>query len=318
MPVNTVNFFSQDPAQLVALQQQQMRAQQLAQALQQQSMEPIQSPSGGGKVSWTQGLAKVLGAVLAQKEGKQANDLQQQIAQQQAQQVRSQLAALNAGDTPATPPSIKPGVIPPASIALPADQQPPLTNQEINPGTPAMPGRPTAEALAAALAALVEATKSQAALAELDYMNRKVSPFDPIRLLGSQVRANPMDRTPPSDKMVAALERFGIKDPRKYNANQCGKLIKALLERADAGLCSLKQYAKLEAHVPVVVLRAMSFKVASDLITELAANGWRRPGSWDTDPRLSLASGGRAPRRAARGGARSADPASPPPPHTSP
>lgn len=152
MPVNTVNFFSQDPAQLVALQQQQMRAQQLAQALQQQSMEPIQSPSGGGKVSWTQGLAKVLGAVLAQKEGKQANDLQQQIAQQQAQQVRSQLAALNAGDTPATPPSIKPGVIPPASIALPADQQPPLTNQEINPGTPAMPGRPTAEALAAALA----------------------------------------------------------------------------------------------------------------------------------------------------------------------
>ena len=180
-------------------------------------------------------------------------------------------------------------------------------------------GRKTlAEALAAARKALVEATKSQAALAELDYMTRKVSPFDPIRLLGSQVRANPMDRTPPSDKMVAALERFGIKDPRKYNANQCGKLIKALLERADAGLCSLKQYAKLEAHVPVVVLRAMSFKVASDLITELAANGWRRPGSWDTDPRLSLASGGRAPRRAARGGARSADPASPPPPHTSP
>lgn len=176
------------------------------------------------------------------------------------------------------------------------------------------------EALAAARKALLDATKSQAALAELDYLTRKVSPFDPIRLLGSQVRANPMDRTPPSDRMVAALERFGIKDPRKYNAAQCGKLIKALIERADAGLCTLKQYELLERHVPVAVLRAMSRETASALITELRDHKFRRPAAWDTDPRLSLAKrvDPLARRAGGRAVARSADPARPPHPHTSP
>lgn len=175
-----------------------------------------------------------------------------------------------------------------------------------------------AEALVAARKALAAAVKDQKTLDELEYATRKVSPFDPIRLLGSQVRANPMDRTPPSDKMIAALEKFGVQNPRQYNAAQCGKLIKALGDRADAGLCTLKQYKRLEPHIPVIVLRNMSKQTATELMNELERNNWRRPASWDCDPRLSPAQRDRAPKRRARGGSRPAGSSDPPPPRTAP
>lgn len=82
--------------------------------------------------------------------------------------------------------------------------------------------------------------------------------------------------SPPSDKQVKALEKWGIFPDEIENAGKAEMLINRLVKRRDAGLSTPKQIRFLEnrgfQHVGT-----WQFEAATKLINRIAANGWRIP-----------------------------------------
>lgn len=82
--------------------------------------------------------------------------------------------------------------------------------------------------------------------------------------------------SPPTDKQVKALEKWGIFPDEIENAGKAEMLINRLVKRRDAGLSTPKQIRFLEnrgfQHVGT-----WQFEVATKLINRIAANGWRIP-----------------------------------------
>lgn len=82
--------------------------------------------------------------------------------------------------------------------------------------------------------------------------------------------------SPPTDKQVKALEKWGILPDEIENAGKAEMLINRLVKRRDAGLSTPKQIRFLEnrgfQHV-----ETWQFEAATKLINRIAANGWRIP-----------------------------------------
>lgn len=84
MAVNSVNLYGTGPDAQID-QSQILRAQQLAQLLQQQANAPIESPAPNAPMSWTQGAAKLAEGLAARKQNQKVSALQKDaVAKQQA------------------------------------------------------------------------------------------------------------------------------------------------------------------------------------------------------------------------------------------
>lgn len=82
--------------------------------------------------------------------------------------------------------------------------------------------------------------------------------------------------SPPTNKQIKALEKWGIFPDEIENAGKAEMLINRLVKRRDAGLSTPKQIRFLESrgfqHVGT-----WQFEEATKLINRIAANGWRIP-----------------------------------------
>lgn len=82
--------------------------------------------------------------------------------------------------------------------------------------------------------------------------------------------------SPPTNKQIKALEKWGIFPDEIENAGKAEMLINRLVKRRDAGLSTPKQIRFLESrgfqHVGT-----WQFEAAAKLINRIAANGWRIP-----------------------------------------
>lgn len=119
-------------------------------------------------------------------------------------------------------------------------------------------------------------------LAEMKKRKRKL--VDPLQFemsiqatdLTDYVPSFGWQMSPPTDKQVKALEKWGIFPDEIENAGKAEMLISRLIKRRDAGLSTPKQIRFLEnrgfQHVGT-----WQFEAAAKLINRIAANGWRVP-----------------------------------------
>lgn len=119
-------------------------------------------------------------------------------------------------------------------------------------------------------------------LAEMKKRKRKL--VDPLQFemsiqateLTDYVPSFGWQMSPPTDKQVKALEKWGIFPDEIENAGKAEMLISRLIKRRDAGLSTPKQIRFLEnrgfQHVGT-----WQFEAAAKLINRIAANGWRIP-----------------------------------------
>lgn len=119
-------------------------------------------------------------------------------------------------------------------------------------------------------------------LAEMKKRKRKL--VDPLQFemsiqateLTDYVPSFGWQMSPPTDKQVKALEKWGIFPDEIGNAGKAEMLISRLIKRRDAGLSTPKQIRFLEnrgfQHVGT-----WQFEAAAKLINRIAANGWRIP-----------------------------------------
>lgn len=82
--------------------------------------------------------------------------------------------------------------------------------------------------------------------------------------------------SPPTDKQVKALEKWGIFPDEIENAGKAEMLINRLVKRRDAGLSTPKQIRFLENR-GFQYVGTWQFEAATKLINRIAANGWRVP-----------------------------------------
>ena len=82
--------------------------------------------------------------------------------------------------------------------------------------------------------------------------------------------------SPPTDKQVKALEKWGIFPDEIENAGKAEMLINRLVKRRDAGLSTPKQIRFLENR-GFQYVGTWQFEAATKLINRIAANGWRIP-----------------------------------------
>jgi type I site-specific restriction endonuclease len=103
------------------------------------------------------------------------------------------------------------------------------------------------------------------------YSTAKINPFDIYGIEPWRERAWHKGRQP-TDKQIAFLEHSGI-DISGLSFTHAQQLIKRLIENREQGKCSYKQAKLLQryGYDPDV-----SFEQASEIISELAANGWKR------------------------------------------
>ena len=119
-------------------------------------------------------------------------------------------------------------------------------------------------------------------LAEMKKRKRKL--VDPLQFemsiqateLTDYVPSFGWQMSPPTDKQIKALEKWGIFPDEIENAGKAEMLINRLVKRRDAGLSTPKQIRFLEnrgfQHVGT-----WQFEAATKLINRIAANGWRIP-----------------------------------------
>ena len=119
-------------------------------------------------------------------------------------------------------------------------------------------------------------------LAEMKKRKRKL--VDPLQFemsiqaedLSGYVPTFGWEMSPPSDKQIKVLEKYGIFPDEIDNAGKATKLLERLEKRRVAGLTTPKQIRFLESrgfqHVGV-----WEFEKAKNLIDRIAANGWRMP-----------------------------------------
>lgn len=131
----------------------------------------------------------------------------------------------------------------------------------------------------------VVAKREESLAKELEAMKkRKKRLVDPLQFemsiqaedLTSYVPAFGWEMAPASEKQIKALEKFGIFPDEIDNAGKATLLLERLNKRKEAGLATPRQIRQLEGrgfqHVGT-----WSFEAANNLISRIAANGWRTP-----------------------------------------
>lgn len=131
----------------------------------------------------------------------------------------------------------------------------------------------------------VIAAREEALAKKLEEMRkRKAKLVDPLQYemsildedLSHYVPAFGWECAPPSDKQMAALEKFGILPDDIGNAGKASLLLDRLQKRRMEGLTTPKQIRFLENR-GFLHVGTWSFDAASRMITRISANGWRIP-----------------------------------------
>lgn len=117
-----------------------------------------------------------------------------------------------------------------------------------------------------------ERRKRRNVIGDAKVTSRMVDPFDVLDIEPPREREWGMDKEL-SEKQIGLLKKNGIKaDDLTYR--QATKLIGEIIGRSKNGLCSYKQ-AKLLAKNNVDP--KLTFEQASEVITQIANNGWKKP-----------------------------------------
>lgn len=105
--------------------------------------------------------------------------------------------------------------------------------------------------------------------------------IDPFQALGVTNPGEDSWGRTVTEKQTAFLDKKGIKS-EGMSRRQASSLIGRLIERQDGDKATYKQVNRLiKTGLDPEVVWEMSFRGASDLITELVRNKWKRPASWD-------------------------------------
>jgi superfamily II DNA or RNA helicase len=144
------------------------------------------------------------------------------------------------------------------------------------------PGIAASEALAAAEAQVAREKEAQeaaerrrAARAKVAYRTQNVNPFaifnvqDPAQQYGGQFGGKPA-----SDKQLALLAKRKVPVPDNCTSQQASRLIGAMFQRQERGLCTFGQMKTLQRYG--YDTSEMSFEKASATMDALAKNGWQR------------------------------------------
>lgn len=150
----------------------------------------------------------------------------------------------------------------------------------------------TREAIRLAAAAAAEAAALSDAVAEDAEV---LDPWDPSIVMAMKLPRDDPREARCSPAQAAYLTRNGIEHAEKLSAARAKTLSGALAVRQKRNLCTYKQQLALQkVGVPPSTTTRMYMETAAKLIDQLVSNGWRRPRSWDDQPKL----GGRAPAEA--------------------
>jgi superfamily II DNA or RNA helicase len=144
------------------------------------------------------------------------------------------------------------------------------------------PGIPADEALRRAheeaeKKAQAEMARRAAVKANVRYSVTDIDPFSVLHLRTNRdvewgVR---FGGSPPTEKQMNALEKFGVDIPKNCTKQQASALLNACFARANRGLARYKQIKLLERHgIPALNIK---METASVLIDALKGNGWRTP-----------------------------------------
>lgn len=133
-------------------------------------------------------------------------------------------------------------------------------------------------------------TQREESLAKtLDAMkHRKGKLVDPLQYemsiqaedLSSYVPTFGWEMSPPTEKQIQALEKYGIFTGEIDNAGKAKKLLDRLDKRRNAGLTSPRQIRCLESR-GFMHVGTWDFETANQLINRIAANNWRIPNGID-------------------------------------
>lgn len=119
---------------------------------------------------------------------------------------------------------------------------------------------------------LKEAAKRAKLVAKASFKAVSVDPFDVFQLRPQVARG--WDRVKkPSDKMLSILASAGL--PTEVTFTQARQLVGEIFRRRELGLCTAKQIKMLRKYN--YDAREWTFAQASDTITKIANNNWRRP-----------------------------------------
>ena len=94
--------------------------------------------------------------------------------------------------------------------------------------------------------------------------------------LSGYVPAFGWEMAPPTQKQLAALEKFGIFPDEIESAGKAKLLLDKLIKRKEMGLATARQIRLLEARGSSMV-GTWSFTAATQMIGRIAACGWRIP-----------------------------------------
>jgi stalled ribosome alternative rescue factor ArfA len=103
------------------------------------------------------------------------------------------------------------------------------------------------------------------------YSTAKINPFNVYGIEPWRERVWHRGRQP-TDKQIAFLERSGV-DVSGLSFTHAQQLIKQIIEKRKKGKCSYKQAKTLQRFGYDT---EVSFEQVKDIISELAANGWKR------------------------------------------
>lgn len=84
------------------------------------------------------------------------------------------------------------------------------------------------------------------------------------------------EQAPPTKKQIETLEKMGINANEIDNSGKAKLLIKRIIKRREAGLATPKQIRLLESR-GFRKVGSWKFEEANNMITRIAANGWRLP-----------------------------------------
>lgn len=115
--------------------------------------------------------------------------------------------------------------------------------------------------------------KREQVVAKAQYSKQIVDPFDVFDLVPQRTPGWHKGRKP-SDKMLAMLDRNGIKT-KDVDFVHAKQLIGEIIHRRESGLCSYKQAKILERFG--YSSKHMTFETASKTIDAIAQAGWKRP-----------------------------------------
>jgi superfamily II DNA or RNA helicase len=123
------------------------------------------------------------------------------------------------------------------------------------------------------IASELEAERRRKIRARTRFSTKQVNPFEVLDVMPQRERGWYLGRLP-SEKQAAFLERNGI-DAQSLTFTHASQLIGQIIERREQKLCTFKQARRLKIH-GYTDADSFSFTKASEILSELAANGWKR------------------------------------------